>query len=54
MKKSQALRIARKVMEVADEALYDEDRFEQEYGVSHAEVVNALPIISAMELLEDL
>lgn len=56
MSKIQALIVARKVLADLRATKFhdfkDEQEFERKWGVSHAQVVNALPIIEAMEIVE--
>lgn len=56
MNKIQALTVARKMLqETANMTMIDydeEQQFEKLHGYSHAQVINALPIIEAMETVE--
>lgn len=60
MNTNQALYVARKVLIELQNDEYDtrstdpsfERRFEKKWGISHAQVVNALPIIEALEIVE--
>lgn len=56
MKLSQALYVAEKVLQVLSEMDFmdakEEQDFKEQFGVSHAEIVNALPIVAALETVE--
>lgn len=53
---TQALTVSKNVLQrLADTKFFDdteEKQFEKEFGISHAQIVNALPIIEAMEMVE--
>lgn len=56
MTKLQALTVARRVLAALQKTEFWDEKeqaaFEKEYGVRHAQIVNAFPIIEAMEIVE--